>query len=246
MAKEVISEKPVGRQHRLPKPLMLFLGTVAPISLTLTLAAPNNLPVFYSLLNDPNEGKAKMVENLNFHFSPVHLDKASITPEQLLRETSSYFNTQPDAQMWMREVPITFVDNLPDKYQGRYLPRQDRIEIEVISSRVLLHELAHKNFSRKNLLDRVFFSLNLVRLLTDGNPTNYKARMFTEGLASVAAKYYDDFTDEAYAYLAEWSGGDLSNLPEYLRYYYKDFLNEGANRWIIMQQQLRAGQSEIS
>lgn len=144
-----------------------------------------------------------------------------------------WYNIKPAARERLREIPVRKVDHA--EWAGAYDIGANTVFIAGREIDIFLHEYAHANMAQWYLGRKLQTAFNLGRLLLlDGDARNVEAKGIVKSAfeASLAATKYGKFYNplwEAYAYLAQWSQGDLSKIPAYLQGSYNDYLQIGPN-----------------
>ena len=144
-----------------------------------------------------------------------------------------WYNVKPEARARLQEIPVRNVGR--GEWAGAYDIGANTVFIAGREIDIFLHEYAHANMAQWDLGRKLQTAFNLGRLLLlDGDARNAEARGIVKSAfeASQAATKYGKFYNplwEAYAYLAQWSQGDLSKIPSYLQGSYNDYLQTGPN-----------------
>ncbi|MBI4497616.1 MAG: hypothetical protein HY689_06955 [Chloroflexi bacterium] len=152
----------------------------------------------------------------------------------------AWFAIRPEARAWMQDLPISYASSTT--WSGRYQMDSRSVSVAQPSLEVVLHEYAHANLHQKPAREKVGALLGMVRLLLDRDPRHQPARavlraVLADGAAAMRRGRSYSLLHEAYAYLAQWTGGDLVALPDYLQPAYADYLTPGPNRWLQWQAQ---------
>ena len=156
-----------------------------------------------------------------------------------MRDMGFYlFNIRPEAKSWMEQLPISYEPSA--ELAGWYRMDNRTLVLGQPYMHVILHEYAHADLHHKGLAEKAGLILGMARLVADATPENRQARavflgVLAEGSHTMREGRSYGVLHEAYAYLAQWSGGDLAALPKYLQPFYVDYLTPGPNRWLELQ-----------